>query len=868
MKTFKPLALNVLTRPMEFGRRFFLSVAAVSFCPMGDRPALLGEVAMWKFLAKALPPETPLDMVLPKTAAEFLVSGSAFAPGGRPVQTITTSVRLGTLTKRVAAVGDRHIEDGVPTQPMPFTEMPMGWDRSYGGTKYPQNPLGRGIDEVPIQGVGFRVALPNVVLPQGADRPRTPEPVNYGPHDLGWPQRQRLAGTHDQKWLEEDFPGFARDTDWRVFMAASPDQRFAAFLRGDEDYAIANMHPSEPEITGRLPGIQPRILIQRRGGSGLEDIPLSLTTVWFFPAHKRLVMIHHGRTRVMEEDARDVTRLVLGADMLGAPRPTAAFQAVVEQRLDPEFGSLEALRDSALVPAELIVPDPDMEAERVMNEEQGLLAKRAHQRALKQNAATRERLVALDLDPEVYAPPPPQAPEPVPSLENLPAVIERVRKEAAERQVAGDEIRTRMEAQSREVAVQAGMTPVDPKQRPSGPPRFSAAATVAQMQANAAQIEASGGDAGVLRGMLGDPAAMQRLTDFEAAQRQGYIDGADQQDPARRLDAGANAAVRARLMDGRRNAARADLCGADLSGLDLSGFDLTDAWLDGADLAGANLSSARLERAVLAHARLEGAVLVGAELDGANLGRAKLGGADLTNARLRGAVLRGADMRSARFLRADLSGAMLGDTSFAGADLSESICAGLMLLDADLAGVRAAGARFEKAIFINADLRNADFTGAILTQATFFSIKAEGIVFAGAEMSKAVFVENCTLQGARFTGARCAGANLRGSNLAGAVFDRALLDDADLSDSNLQGATFDLARARNARFTAADLRAARITRADLMGAVLSRADIRGTDLSDSSLHEADLARIHGDNATRYERIQRSRARIHPRRSPT
>lgn len=867
MKTFKPLALSFLTRPMEFGRRYFLSVAAVSFCPMGDTPALLGEVAMWKFLAKALPPDTPLDMVLPKTAAEFLVSGSAFAPGGQPVRTVTTSVRLGAVTKRLAAVGDRHVEDGVPTEPRPFVEMPMGWDRAYGGKKFAQNPLGRGIDEVPIQGVGFRVALPNVVLPTGAPRPSSPEPVNYGPIDLGWPQRQRLAGTHDQKWLEEDFPGFARDTDWRVFMAASPDQRFPGFLRGDEDYAIGNMHPREPEITGRLPGIQPRILVRRRGASGLEDIPLSLTTVWFFPAQKRLVMIHHGRTRVLEEDARDLTQLVLGADMLGAPRPISDFEAAVERRLDPEFGALEALRDSALVPADLIVPDPDMEAERAMNEEQGLLSQRTHQRALKQNAATRDRLVAMQLDPEIYAPPPPQAPLPPPSLDDLPAVIERVRKEAAERKVAGDETRARMEAQSREAAIEAKIEPVDPKKRPSGPPRFSAAVTVAQMKANAERIEAGGGDAGVLRGMLADPAAMKRITDFEAAQRQAYVDGADHQDPAPRLDVEANEALRARLLDGRRNAAGADLCGADLAGLDLSGFDLTGAWLDGADLSGANLTRARLQGAVLAHARLERAVLAGAELDGANLGRARLGGADLAHARLRGAVLRGADLRGARFLRADLSDAMLSEACFAGADLSEVICAGLMLLDADLSGARAMGAHFEKALFINADLRNADFSGAILAQATFFGVNGAGMGFAGADLTKAVFVEACDLQGARFANARCAGANLRGSNLAGAVFDRAVLDDADLSDCNLQGASFDLVRARAARFTVADLRGARMTRADLMGASLSRADIRGADLSDTSLHEADLARIHGDNATRYERIHRSRARIHPRRSP-
>lgn len=868
MRTFKPLAIGVLTRPIEFGRRFFLGVAAVSFCPMGERPALLGDVAMWKFLGRMLPPEQPLDMVMPKTAAEFLVTGSAFAPGGVPTPTVTVSARLGALTKRLAAVGDRYIEDGVPTQPAPFVEMPLGWDRAYGGKKYAQNPLGRGIDEMPIQGVGFRVALPNVVLPQGADRPRSPEPVGFGPLDISWPQRQRLAGTYDQRWLEEDAPGFARDTDWRILMTAPPDQRFPGFLRGDEDYAFTNMHAQEPELTGRLPGIQPRVLIQRRGGERLEEVPLSLTTVWFFPAHKRLVMIHHGRTRVEEEDARDVTRLVIGADMMGALRPASAFDEVVAARLHPEYGVLEAMRDSALVPAELIVPDPDMEAERQMNEEQGLLRQRAYRRELKEYEATRQRLQALKLDDaEKYLPPPPRPPEKTPSLEELPAVIERVRREAEEAQRESDASMAKFRAEAEAAAEKAGHPLPPVGARPSGPPRFSAAARRAELEASAALTEAEGGDATPIRAVLADAAEMQRLVELEEAQRKGYLDGADHQDPAPRLDAGANEALRRRLFDGRRGGPRLDLCGADLAGADLSGFDLTEAWLDGADLTGANLTRARLDRAVLAHARLEGAVLAGAELNGANLGRALLAGADLTGARLRGAVLRGADMRRTRFLRADLTEAVLGEGSFEGADLSEVVGTGLMLHEAKLAGVTAVRARFATAIFAKADLRGANFSGAELTRASFLSVSAQGIVFDGADLTRAVFVEGCDLRGARFAGARCAPLNLRGSDLEGAVFDGALMDGADLSECRLQGASFDLARAREARFIVADLRGARITRADLMGASLARADLRGADLSDSSLYEADLARIHGDGQTRYERIQRTRVRLHPRRSP-
>jgi uncharacterized protein YjbI with pentapeptide repeats len=867
MKILKPLALGMLTRPVEFGRRFFLSVAAVSFCPMGDRAGLFGDIAMWKFLPGVLPPEQAIDLVLPKTAAEFLVTGSAFAPGGVPVQTVTTAVRLGGVTKRLSAVGDRHIEDGVPTQPLPFTEMPMGWDRAYGGKQYAPNPLGRGIDEVPIPGVGFRVALPNVVLPAGAPRPSSPEPVNYGAIDIAWPQRARLAGTHDQRWLEEDFPGFARDIDWRIFMAAAPDQRFPGFLKGDEDYAIANMHPQVAELTGRLPGIQPRILVERRGAGRLEEVPLSLTTVWFFPAHRRLVMVHHGRTRVDQEDARDITLAMIGADMLGAPRALAAFEAVMKARLDPEYGMLESMRDSALVPEALIIPDPDLEAAQARHAEEGLLRKRGRARELKEYERARESVAAMGLDPDKHVPPPPPEQPPV-RVEDLPAVMDRLRAEIERATREGEAEMARQTAELAASMPDARIEAIDPKRKLSGPPVPSAATRRAEFEAEAAAIEAGGGDASVLRAMLADPRITGMWEEADEGERRGYLLLADEQDPAPRRDAAANAALRSRLMDGRRDARRLDLCGADLSGLDLSGFDLTEAWLDGAVLRGANLSRAKLDRAVLAHAVLEGASLAGAELEDANLGRAGLAGANLSQARMRGAILRGADLRRARFLRADLTGAQLGAAQLEGADLSEAVAENLVLHEASLAGVVARGAVMEGAVFVKVAMAGADFSGAVLRQCGFVAIQGQGLVFEGADLSKAAFVETCDLRGARFAGARLVGANLRGSLLEAAMFDDATLDEADLSDCNLQGASFDLARARQARFTVADLRGARITRADFAGASLARADIRGTDLSDSSLYQADLARIHGDQATRYERVQRARVRLNPRRTPT
>ena len=232
---------------------------------------------------------------------------------------------------------------------------------------------------------------------------------------------------------------------------------------------------------------------------------------------------------------------------------------------DPEFGTLEALRDSALVPADLIVPDPDMEAEREMNEEKGLLAQRARARWRASRTPRRASgWSTLASTRQLYAPPPPPRHEPLPPLDHLPAMIERVRRKRPSARSRPTRRAARMEAQSREVAV-AGRHARRPtrRKRPSGPPRFSAAATRgADAGESPSRSRRRAAMPSVLRGMLADPAAMQRLTEFEAAQRQAYLDGADQQDPAPRLDAAANAALRARLMDGTAQRRRGSTCAA------------------------------------------------------------------------------------------------------------------------------------------------------------------------------------------------------------------------------------------------------------------------------------------------------------------
>src|SRR5262245_59322359 len=110
MKIIKPQTLSLLTRPFEFQRDYWLGCAVICFLPIGDTHTLLPEVALWPFLAQELPPDQPLDAVIPKVQAEFLVIGHAFAPDGIAAPMVPTAVQLGGSIKQLDVFGDRELD--------------------------------------------------------------------------------------------------------------------------------------------------------------------------------------------------------------------------------------------------------------------------------------------------------------------------------------------------------------------------------------------------------------------------------------------------------------------------------------------------------------------------------------------------------------------------------------------------------------------------------------------------------------------------------------------------------------------------------------------------------------------------------------
>jgi hypothetical protein len=146
-----------------------------------------------------------------KLATDVVVIGKAFAPGGKAVRQLDVTVEVAEHRKTVRLSGDRRCiyrQNAIPafTEPVPFTEMPMQYDRAYGGKDsksdpeapfyYPRNDLGVGVVLKNTKETVEGLPLPNIEDPEDM---LTPERVIIGeperwsgqplPDGLGWFQR-------------------------------------------------------------------------------------------------------------------------------------------------------------------------------------------------------------------------------------------------------------------------------------------------------------------------------------------------------------------------------------------------------------------------------------------------------------------------------------------------------------------------------------------------------------------------------------------------------------------------------------------------------------------------------------------------------
>lgn len=874
MKVVKPQKLGILTRCFEFQRKQRMGVSILMHVPLGDLCELYSEVSLWKFAGEQLGKDAILDAGVPKLLPEFLVHGRVYAPGGTPVAACAARARVGAHEKVLFAFGDRNWNGSTPTDAQPFTEMPLAWTQAYGGADYPANPLGKGSLPVLQADGSKRRPLPNLEhakqrIVQPEDRP---DPASFGPIDQTWPQRAARVGTYDDAWLKTDFPGFARDIDWRFFNVAAQDQWLSFPMPTNEAYEFENLHPDKPLLSGNLPGFSARCFINRNADDiALENIAMRLSTMWFFPAAERAILVYQGFVDIVEEDGTDIRHLMIAAERSGEPKPIEHYLDVLKGRLDKDQGAFNMLREGDLLPAGLSSTDPEIQKVASLLTGEGRLRRNIAKRGVREITKARAEVASYGLDPDVHAPALPKPEEPIPPLEHLPEFLERKLAEGTQQRLAAEADAKRSIEATAEQFAKEGLdfqyVRDEIAHKPKGPPTFSAKAQIDSLAALAKEHASDPAITAELEQFYKDPEFKARLIDAEQKMRESYVLMADRQEAApameesraRRVHSGAVAALKR-----GQSFAGLDLTGADLSGLDLAGANFAGAFLECANLSGTKLQGCDFSGAVLARAQLRGADLSSARLVGANLGRiecddTRFDGADCSKAILRDAQLLRASFRGALLHGADCSGAKFDQTDWSEAQLGD-----ILFMETALCGVQLSNAQLAGASFLRCDVSGVNFRGAVLDGAVFLGAKGAGADFTGAHLHNLRCVESCDFSGADFSDAHLVEANLRGSNLEGAHFLRSQLDKADLSESKLRGAWFYMASAIEARFVKADLREAILVSTNLMNAVLQRSNILGADFRLANLFQSDFARVRIDHSVRFDRALRTRMRTVPR----
>jgi uncharacterized protein YjbI with pentapeptide repeats len=874
MRVVKPHRLSVLQRVIEAQGQRRLTLGLVAYVPLEAPEIPLAEALLWQDVARSLGKDAALDECLPKPRGEVLLFGTAFAPGGKARPAFQARLTVGAIDKTAYVVGRRRFVLGAPSEPEPLTELSLGWDKAFGGPGFAANPLGMGA--VPVEEGGQKVhPLPQIEDPKNLVRSPgdRPAPWAFGPVDPTWPLRSKKAGTYDQSWLENDFPGFARDLDPEYFMVAPPEQRAAKYFQGGEPIRLENLHRDTPVLESHVPLLAARCFLSRKaeGPESLEEVAVRLDTVILLPNLRRMAVIFRGVTRITEADGTCVTCLLAALEHRNVPRPTEHYHRVWRQRLDKDKGILVALREKDLLPdmepsALAAVDEKFTDMEDLLRRD-GVAERRARERAERELESVRRTARVLGVDPDEkgipqHLPPPEQPPR----MDELAAYMEKVHSETERLQAEAQEREKQALEQARANLAEHGID-LDAemeraKKEGGGPPKFRAEAHREQLRETARAARALGAPMDDLEAQIEDPAFFAKLVQMEEAQLTAYRMTAHLAPAARPPDDGAQQARREEVLAALaagRSLARWDLTCADLRDLDLAGADLREALLEGADLRGSQLAGADLAFAVLARAELAGATLAGADLRDTNLGEARASGADLSGARLQQATLTRVDLEGARLGGAVLSGASLFEARLPGSDLEGVIADDVLFYECDLRSAKLDGASLRKATFFRCKLDGASFAGAALEGAGLVEVSAEGAVLRGARADNLRAVLTCALAGADLTGASLGFANLRGAKLAGAKLAGVLASGVDLSEADLTGATLARADLRGARFVRAKLDGADLSLADLMEAMLQSAHVHGALFTGANLFRADLMDAAGDGRTSFKDAHVARA---------
>jgi uncharacterized protein YjbI with pentapeptide repeats len=760
-------------------------------------------------------PRYESDFAPYKPRCDLLLVGKCYAPAGRPTERCSATFRVGGVSKTIDIVAERHWRYAMGvfpklSEPVPFTEMELRYERSYGGPGFQRNPVGKG-HRVTKGADGQRIRpVPNLVPPgytTGMPLSRV-APSGFGPLNRLWRDRFTKTGTYNKRWIKNGWPCFPDDFDWGFFNSSPPDLQCEQYLRGDEELYFENLHPEHPQYHARLPGLRVRCYLNERESDDGEPpsfgaVPMHLDTLWVDMEAEQLVLVWRGITNIRSDDYAEIAHVFVVAEDLDEPeRSDHEYRLMFEQHLAAAeeldaFGIELPDLSAATAQAESLVAGKlaeAVDAQALNRQFDDIFGKGAVQfpSGLK-SLGLGAQLVALDG-----------------FMNDVSSAVDRLADEQvadvrAHLAAGGRNLTTQSEEDARQLQAELGgmlkELGIDDDLREADADMKQAAHNLHRLGIDFA---AAGVDLGVLSGGLkGVGVDLAGL---------GISLGDDP--PPLTRDSLPN-----------RLAAGEGFAGALLAGIDLSGLALQRA-----NFREAILSDATLANSDLSEADLRGAILPRVDLSGAKLRGADLTGADLTAARLNGADLTGAILVDAVFQQANMQDAVLDRASARDANFQE----------ADLTGGSLKSARLPGADFSRSTLDEADLQQSFLQDATFDAAAGTNTNFTAANLTRVRATQGCAFPAGRFHQVHGPESNWTGADLAGTDFSFARMVGAFFNQADLSGANLSAADCKQARFTKANLQGAVLAEANLFEAAIDKADLTAADLRGSNAYGGDF----------------------------
>lgn len=890
MKVIKPLTLGILHKPFQLQRQNHLCVLALGFFKLSEgkkeQPAhrFLIESQAYPKVLPQLPEGQPLDMVMPKGQSEFLLCGHAYSPDKKAVSELNAGVQVGDVSKVLRVIGDREWYYGELSAfkisaPRPFTKMPVGYERAFGGGDYSCNKAGQGYHPNKLAFLyGQRsAAMPNLEYPQMPVKGHRKEymPASFGPMDIMWKQRFKWVGTYDQHWIENNFPNLAEDADMRLHNQAAEDQRTAKPWVGGEPYQLRCLHPQHPEICGHLPSFRVRGILQTQVGNHQpvhQNLKFNADTVWFFPDSDLGVMLYRAVVPVSTADATDAKALLIAYEHLAeSPRPESHYIEQMSARMDRDKVAGQVLNEAALIPTQ---PESVHQAR----------AKRKQDREEAVKAKT-DRIIAeleKDLDvPEAQAKAPEQKDmEGIPKVElpkiempealsnplslediadggvDLSAALNSIDEQKAALEAKREEEMSRLEATLNKELSEAigqnsnkkgsnGNNSHQKNSEKSNESSISWEDLLTRVNHLPLDLHPNTGsrspDVEQLIGFLestvtdNNKSNSNENSDSKSKEDKEQLDKLEpMQRAAKRVQTTVNKerevlprAMSIKLGEWLLEQLLNNLAGKELSmagrdladlcapGINLSGLDLREVNFEGADLSRANFEKANLFGANFLAAKLDGANFSGANLEEANFSHSLSLGACFNQAQLTKTLLVEANLTQASFLNANLTKAVFTKAELAGADFSRA-----KLMQTLMSEIKAEGS-----IWVAAEMTQTVLPKAVLTKADFAEAVMERTIFSGVQASFSKWQE-CRAVRCFFGGE----SSLDHSQWQGAV----------LKTCGFRGVNFKVAQARKAAFFQCDFGNADMTDSDLFSAVLCRSLFSEATLEHVDLRQADM----------------------------